>query len=800
MERSARALVLAALAAFTAAALARGIGPAGAGAEVQPDQEAVAATARAKDEKAGKVTVPFEMLPTNHMLVEAKINGKGPYRLIFDLAHPITLLGNRASEASGVVDDKAPRAFLFGMRGEAEIDKLEAGGLVARKLPVIVFDHPVLTALGDVIGRRIDGIMGFTLFARYRTTIDYQTKQMTFEPVNYEVRDLLKDLPDRILGPKVAKERVLSPSGVWGIRLGKPIGGLDAPGVPVAAVVERLAGPAGRDQAGRRDHHPRRPLDGLDRGRLRRRRRCRARPRRRGRHHPRRQGDDPLDHARRGGVNPTGRRCGEVVGWVQPTDPTPWHPVGCTHPTYDSSRTRRQEARAGMAATTRIFGSGYDVPGQGGAAAGPGPVPVCVVAPPHPWDGYLAGPENELAMAAAQAMARGEAAGISPLVVHGPSGVGKSRLLAGLVAERLRREPGTVVAHLDAETFAASYAEAAGSTGDGSGDGWPALRARLREADLLILEDLEGLARAPSARDELAHTLDALEAAGASVAVSARTAPGTWPRREWPVRLLSRLQGGLTARIDPPGLAARRRYVLNRAGPHGLTLLADAVERLASAADGYRTLDGWLARLALEARIGSEHAGAIVRARALDAVTVNAILAEEALLAGPAASIDGIARSVAARFGVRLGADPGAEPSVVGRRGAAPGHAPGPRGHRLELRRDRGLLRRPRPGHRPARLPRRPGTTHRRRRPRGRRGGDRRRAEEWVAAVTGRRLAAYNRSVAPVPGPRPTPRMPEIYPRCRPRRPRGLDVRHGPNPPRPDGPRRAVPRSRSATS
>jgi hypothetical protein len=236
MDRSIRKLVLAGLAVFAVAALGRGIGPARAGLEAQAGQEAVAATARPKDEKDKKATVPFVMLPTNHMLVEAKINGKGPYRLIFDLGAPITLLSNRASEASGVVEAGAPRSFLFGMRGEAEIDKLEAGGLAATKLPVIVLDHPILGALEDVTGRRIDGIMGFTLFARYRTTIDYQTRRMTFEPVDYEVRDLLKELPDRMLGPKVAKERVLSPSGVWGIRLGKPIGGLDAPGVPVAAV------------------------------------------------------------------------------------------------------------------------------------------------------------------------------------------------------------------------------------------------------------------------------------------------------------------------------------------------------------------------------------------------------------------------------------------------------------------------------------------------------------------------------------------------------------------------------------
>jgi PDZ domain-containing protein/aspartyl protease len=183
-----------------------------------------------------KAVVPFEMLPTNHMLVQARINDKGPYRLIFDLGAPITLLSNRVSEASGVVKPNAPRSFLFGMRGEAEVGKLQVGELTAAKLPVIVLDHPVLKALEEVTGRRIDGLMGFTFFARYKTTIDYHAHRMTFEPIDYQIRDLLKELPDRLLGPKVAHHRVLVPSGVWGLRLGEPIGGLDSRGVPIVKV------------------------------------------------------------------------------------------------------------------------------------------------------------------------------------------------------------------------------------------------------------------------------------------------------------------------------------------------------------------------------------------------------------------------------------------------------------------------------------------------------------------------------------------------------------------------------------
>src|SRR5262245_46594743 len=78
-----------------------------------------------------------------------------------------------------------------------------------------------------------------------------------------------------------------------------------------------------------------------------------------------------------------------------------------------------------------------------------------------PWDGFLVGPENTLAQAAVLALGRGEREGLSPLVIHGPSGVGKSRLLAGLIAEHVARRPESAVALLTAEEFAASCAEAA---------------------------------------------------------------------------------------------------------------------------------------------------------------------------------------------------------------------------------------------------------------------------------------------------------------------------------------------------
>jgi hypothetical protein len=205
-----------------------------------------AAPAKNTDKPKSKAVVPFEMLLTNHMLVDAKINDKGPFRLIFDLGAPITLLNHRASEAAGVVKPGAPRSFLFGMRGEAEVSALKIGELTVEKLPVIILDHPVLSALEDVTGRRIDGIMGFTFFARFKTTIDYDAREMTFEPISYQARDLLKELPDRLMGPKVAQRRVVAPSGLWGLRLGKEVDEPETQGVAILKILGKSpAGEAG---------------------------------------------------------------------------------------------------------------------------------------------------------------------------------------------------------------------------------------------------------------------------------------------------------------------------------------------------------------------------------------------------------------------------------------------------------------------------------------------------------------------------------------------------------------------------
>jgi membrane-associated protease RseP (regulator of RpoE activity) len=194
---------------------------------------------------AEAVVVPFVMLPSNHMVVEARINEKGPYRLIFDLGAPVTLLNNKVAEESGAIDRKAPRSFMMGARGEARLGAFQLGDLKASDVPVIVMDHPALKALSGIFSRRpLAGIVGYTFWARYKMTIDYQRREMTFTPVDFEVGDLMRDLPARMTGPKRARTVVLAPRGLWGLQLAPAGGDAAGQGVAVTAVIPGSAAQA----------------------------------------------------------------------------------------------------------------------------------------------------------------------------------------------------------------------------------------------------------------------------------------------------------------------------------------------------------------------------------------------------------------------------------------------------------------------------------------------------------------------------------------------------------------------------
>jgi membrane-associated protease RseP (regulator of RpoE activity) len=187
---------------------------------------------RAGEAKPAKV--PFELLQTQHIVVNVKINGKGPYRLVFDTGAPITLLNSKIAKEAGVLDGGNP-----GTDGPAvafaipKIKTFEMGGLKATNLPTMVMDHPTVAAMDKALGP-VQGIVGLTFFGHYRFTIDYQAKEMTFTPIQFTPPDVTKAMFALLSG--AAPKRVLAPAGQWGFSVSKDTKDME-PGVTVKEVL-----------------------------------------------------------------------------------------------------------------------------------------------------------------------------------------------------------------------------------------------------------------------------------------------------------------------------------------------------------------------------------------------------------------------------------------------------------------------------------------------------------------------------------------------------------------------------------
>jgi membrane-associated protease RseP (regulator of RpoE activity) len=189
--------------------------------------------------------VPFELLATKHMAVRIKLNGKGPYRVVFDTGAPVTVLNNRIARDSGLVPKDRPKPQgLLGMLTptQVRIKSLEVGQLKAADVPAVVMDHPTVDAMHQAFGE-IEGIVGFPFFARYRMTLDYQAKQLTFVPNGYQPGDVMQNLMMSLMMKPKDEARVLGAAGLWGLVVHKGPDDEEA-GVTVKEV--HAGGPAAR--------------------------------------------------------------------------------------------------------------------------------------------------------------------------------------------------------------------------------------------------------------------------------------------------------------------------------------------------------------------------------------------------------------------------------------------------------------------------------------------------------------------------------------------------------------------------
>jgi PDZ domain/Aspartyl protease len=201
----------------------------------------------AKIEAEKPVTVPFTLVSTGHFIVKVKLNDKGPYNLIFDTGAPLMLITNRAGRDSGILDKKSTSNILspFGPMTQAKIKKMEIGPLKAEDVNAMVFDHPTVKAFSEFFKKdygEIDGIVGFPFFAKYRMTVDYKAKELTFTPNGYVPTDVMQRMMNMLLkqDPDKGKPKIVAAAGQWGIIVEKEMKDEDA-GVTIKTVMDSSA-------------------------------------------------------------------------------------------------------------------------------------------------------------------------------------------------------------------------------------------------------------------------------------------------------------------------------------------------------------------------------------------------------------------------------------------------------------------------------------------------------------------------------------------------------------------------------
>ena len=181
-----------------------------------------------KDDKP--IVVPFELLKSRHMALQVKINGKGPYRVIFDTGDPrqqtSSTTRSRRKLASSGKDDKGGLAIFGAAPTPKTIKKLEIGDLVLEGMPTMVMDHPTVAAIAETLGP-VEGLIGFPFFARYKMTIDYEKKELTLVPNGYVPGDAMQGLMEKLMnGSKGQKPEptVVAPAAMWGFTVDKATG------------------------------------------------------------------------------------------------------------------------------------------------------------------------------------------------------------------------------------------------------------------------------------------------------------------------------------------------------------------------------------------------------------------------------------------------------------------------------------------------------------------------------------------------------------------------------------------------
>jgi chromosomal replication initiator protein len=259
--------------------------------------------------------------------------------------------------------------------------------------------------------------------------------------------------------------------------------------------------------------------------------------------------------------------------------------------------------------------------------------------PRYTFDNFVVGDNCRYARAAGQAVAEAPARTYNPLFLYGGVGLGKTHLMQAIGQATLVKKKNFKVLYVSSERFTNEFIDAIQNSS------LVRFRKRYRQADVLLIDDIQFLAGKDRSQEEFFHTFNALFDGHKQIVLSSDRPPSEIANLEH--RLVSRFEWGLTAELQPPDIETRMAILRKKAENMQAKLAPEIYEFLARRIrTNVRRLEGALMRVASFASLSG---------RALTQETIENllkdILQEEAR---KVITIDDIQRTVADHYDVRL--------------------------------------------------------------------------------------------------------------------------------------------------
>ena len=219
----------------------------------------------------------------------------------------------------------------------------------------------------------------------------------------------------------------------------------------------------------------------------------------------------------------------------------------------------------------------------------------------HDLDTFVVGSGNQLAYNTALYVAEFPGAQYNPLFIHGSCGLGKTHLLQGLCKKFIEHHPTKRWMYLTGEEFTNEFLAALRS------NKLDTFRRKMRDLDLLVIDDVHFLSGKRATQEEFLHTFNAIEAMGRQVVMASDNHPKMI--EEFGESLINRFVSGMVVRIDPPNYSTRCEILRCLSDRNGSCLSDEVINWIARrVTQNVRELEGAVTRIAAHVKLAARTA------------------------------------------------------------------------------------------------------------------------------------------------------------------------------------------------